>query len=152
MYMDTEFPVNISQVMRVVDEAEVFVVGFLLFGERLLVDTRSTSEEGPVVKVVPGVSSIEERYEALREMRPNLPLPEKFVFLVWPRSVSALDRLSIWGRILDRLVASGAQARECYQEAFEELRRLELSRVMAALRGEGFRSIWGRGQDYPEGC
>ena len=144
MYMDTEFPVNVSQVTRVVDEAEVFVIGFMLFSERLLVDARATPDEGPLVGVVPGVGSADERYETLRQMRPNFALPEKLIFFVWPRSVLALDRLSVWGRILSRLEAMGAGAREDCENAFHELQRLERAQVTASLRGEGFRTIWER--------
>lgn len=145
MYMDTDLPINMDQVARVVEEADVFVVAFLLFGERLLVDARATPEEGPLVKVVPGASSVQERYRALRQMRPNFPPPERFAFFVWPRPVEALDRLSIWGRIVGRLGATGAEAREACGEVFKELQRLESSQVMAALKGEGFRSLWERG-------
>lgn len=145
MYRDAEFPVNVSQVSRVVDEADVFVIAFPLFGERLLVDARATPDEGALVKVVPGVSSVQERYDALRDMRPNFPLPEKFTFFVWPRSVSALNRMSIWERIKSRVEASGTEARDACQEAFEELQRLEHMQVVAALKGEGFRSLYERG-------
>lgn len=147
MYMDMELPVNVSQVTRVVEEAEVFVIGFLIFGERLLVDARARPEEGPLIKVVAGVSSVQERYDTLREMRPNFPLPEKFFFLVWPRSVSALQRLSIWDHITSRLEASAPEARGACQEAFRELQRLEHSQMMASLQGKGFRSVWERGSD-----
>jgi len=145
MYMDTEFPIDVNQIARVVEEADVFVIGFPFFGERLLVDARATPEEGPLVKVVPGVSSVEERYDSLREMRPNFPLPEKFTFLIWPRSVATLSRLSIWGRIVSRVEVSGAGLKEACQEAFDELERLERSQVLAALRGEGFRSLYEKG-------
>lgn len=135
---------NVGQVTRVVDEAEVFVIGFMLFPERLLVDTRATPDEGPLVKVVPGVASVDERYEELRKMRPNFPLPDKLIFFVWPRSVSALERLSIWGHVLSRLEALGAGSAEECANAFRELQRLEQSQVMAALKGEGYRSVWER--------
>ncbi len=144
MYMDTEFPVNVSQVTRVVDEAEVFVVGLMLFPERLLVDARATPDEGPIVKIVPGVSSVEERYRSMREMRPNFPLPERLIFFVWPRSVSALERLSVWGRIIGRLEALGSNIREDCASAFLELQRLEQAEAVAAVAGNGYRSIWDR--------
>lgn len=147
MYMDTEFPINVSHVTRVVDEADVFVIAFPLLAERLLVDARATPEECALVKVVPGVSSVQERYDTLRELRPNFPLPEKFTFFVWPRSVSALRRMSIWERIRSRVEASGGEARDACQEAFEELQRLEHRQVMAALQGDGFRSLYERGAE-----
>ncbi len=144
MYMDTEFPINVSQVTRVVDEADVFVMGFMLFPERLLVDARATPDEGPLVSVVPGVGSADERYESLRRMRPNFALPEKLIFFVWPRSILALERLSVWGRILSRLEALGAGTKYDCERAFHELQRLELAQVTASLRGEGYRTIWER--------
>lgn len=147
MYMDTEFPINVNQVKRVVEEADVFVIGFPFFTERLLIDTRVTDENGPLVKVVPGVSSLQERYATLREMRPNLPLPEKFTFFIWPRSVTALARLSIWGKIVNRLGSSGTDARGACEGVFRELQRIELAQVIAAVKGEGFRSIYQRESD-----
>lgn len=144
MYLDTEFPVNLGQVSRVVDEAEVFVFGFLLFAERLLVDARASLEEGPLVAVVAGVSSTDERYESLRRLRPSFPMPEKFVFLVWPRSVSSLETLSVWARLLKRLEPSGPQTAETCRNVLAELQRLEKEQVAAAIKGQGFRSIWER--------
>jgi hypothetical protein len=145
MYMDAEFPINLAQVSRVVEEAEVFVIGFMIFGERLLVDTRTSPEEGPLIKVVPGVSSVEERYETLRELRPYFPLPDRFVFLVWPSSVANLKRQGIWEKLVARYTALGdPQAEQVCQEAFDELVRLEGEQVLAALKGEGYKSIWER--------
>ncbi len=147
MYMDAEFPVNVSHVTRVVDEAEVFVVGFMLFPERLLVDARATPDEGPIVKVVEGVASIDERYQSIREMRPNFPLPERLIFFVWPRSVLALERLSIWGRILDRLETLGFGIGEDCAIAFDELQRLEKAQAVAAVSGAGYSAIWERSRE-----
>lgn len=146
MFMDTEFPVNVSHVTRVVDEAEVFVIGFMLFPERLLVDARATPDEGPLVRVVTGVASVDERYESLRQMRPGFPLPDKLIFFVWPRSVTALERLSIWSRIMDRLEVLGAGAREECEKAFQDLQSLEHGQVVAAIKRDGYRSIWERRQ------
>ncbi|MDO8689719.1 MAG: hypothetical protein Q7R39_06860 [Dehalococcoidia bacterium] len=142
--MDTEFPVNVSQVTRVVDEAEVFVVGFMLFPERLLVDARATPDEGPIVKIVPTVSSLDERYQWMRENRPNFPLPERLIFFVWPRSVSALERLSIWARILDRLESLGSGVGQDCARALLELQRLERAQAVAAVAGDGYGAIWER--------
>lgn len=142
MYADTEFPVNVGQITRVVEEEEVFVIGFVLFPERLLVDTRATPDDGPMVKVVPGVSSVDERYDSLRSMRPNFPLPEKLIFFVWPRNVHALERMHIYRRIIGRVEALGSGATDECESAFRELERLEQAQVEAAIRGDGYRSIW----------
>ena len=55
--------------------------------------------------------------------------------------------MSIWRRIKSRIEAYGAEAREACQEAFVELQRLERAQVVAAVKGDGFRSIYQRPSD-----
>ena len=89
MDVDTDYPINLSEIHRLIDTAEVLIIGFTLFPERLLVDARYDAQEGPLIMMVPSVSSIEERREYLRGLRPRFALPERIMFFIWPKPVAS---------------------------------------------------------------
>lgn len=51
----------------------------------------------------------------------------EFTFFIWPRSVSALARLSIWGKMVNRLGSYGTDARGACDGVFIEIQRIELA-------------------------
>ncbi|MBI4299876.1 MAG: hypothetical protein HY677_01980 [Chloroflexi bacterium] len=141
--MDNDFGVNIGEVFRVIDAADVFVIGFSLFPERLLVDARTDAYEGPLVEVVGPASSVEDRLKNLRELRPRFPPPEKFTFFVWPKRIATMDRLGVWDRIRRRCDAfRQREMLEQCEKAFRQLEQLERGAMVSAVKGEGYQVIW----------
>ena len=141
-----EFGMDLDEVMEVIDTAEVLVLRFAILDKRLLIDARHDEVDGPLVKLVPKTSSVEERFRSLREMRSRFPLPEKIVSFSWPRQVETFRLAGLWARIVDRLIASGhAGVKEQCEAVFGELVNEEKAEVMAAIRGgPSYQSLWQR--------
>ena len=141
--MDGGFLVNLEDLMQQLDSAQVVSVYFPMLRKTLLVDTRATLDDAPIVKIAPMVTSIEERFRAIRRLRPQLPRPEAITVLPWPRCVDSLVRLGIWQRIVERL-ADGAhlQALRDLDEALEQLRQLEREELAAVITGKNYHTLW----------
>ena len=71
-FVEDDLGVDLSEVLDVVNTAEVFVVMFQLFERRLLVDTRTTGGEPPLIRVVDRVRNSDERFRELLRLRPQL--------------------------------------------------------------------------------
>ncbi|MBI4499138.1 MAG: hypothetical protein HY689_14710 [Chloroflexi bacterium] len=70
----------------------------------------------------------------MRSLRPRFGDPERFVFFIWPKWVSTLQELGVWGRILDRvLAAEHPQVEAQCQEALRELSLLEYREIVRAI-------------------
>lgn len=144
--MDPDFGVDIEEMGRVFDTADVIVVRFHVIPERLLLDMRGSSYDLPLIRLVPPVSSAEERYRYLQRERPRMPLPDQITVVGWPRYVQVMRDTGLWRHIEDRLGREGGQAmqRAC-DEAFEQVRSAERAEVAAAIRGgEGYEALWER--------
>jgi len=141
-----EFGMDLGEVMEVIDTAEVLVIRFAILDKRLLIDARHDEVDGPLVKLVPKTSSVEERFRSLRELRSRFPLPEKIVSFSWPRQVETFRLAGLWARIVDRLIASGhAGVKEQCEAIFGELVNEEKAEVMTAIRGgPSYQSLWQR--------
>lgn len=143
MDVDSNYPIDLPEVNRMVDTSEVLVIGFTLFRERLLVDARHDANEGPRIMVVPPASSMRERRRYLRRLRPRFALPEEVIFFTWPRPISSLERLGVWERIVERALNSGhSGVLEDCQRALRDLKRLEQGGIIAAVKGEGYHDLW----------
>lgn len=134
---------NVKRFAELVEAAEVLAVGFRVFSQRLIFDTRYTEREPPFLKVVQRVNSVEERLRELAKIRPNFPTPERFFFTVWPRSIPAFRETGAWDRIIGRCQASGHATimKDC-DLAWNVLSGLERQETQQAIQGEGYRTIW----------
>jgi len=144
--MENDFGLDVQEIMKVIDTAEVLIVRFAIIDKRLLVDARHNQVEGPLIKLVPRAGSVEERFRHLKQIRPRFPLPERIMSFMWPRHVELLQTSGVWQRIVDRLRALGydGTAEEC-EAVYQELLAEEKAQVLAAIRGEeGYRSLWER--------
>src|SRR5207248_2827500 len=114
--------IDVGEVAGIVDKADVFLVGFANFSERLLVDTRSDERTRPLVKVVPSLGSFQERIFWLGQNRPTLGMPNAFSFIKWPHSPGFLVESGLWERIRERVNggADRASAAAC-DRAIERL-------------------------------
>jgi hypothetical protein len=144
--MDSDYGVDLDEISRVIADAQVFVIRFAKFDNRLLVDARFAPGDPPRIEVVPPVNSASERYRYLQQTRPSMSLPDHITVFVWPRPVALLRDAGVWTRICDRLVDLGGVGLEASCEAaFRELLLRERAELAAAiLGGEGFETLWER--------
>ncbi len=141
-----DYGLDIEEVTRVIDAAEVLVVRFAILDKRLLIDSRTNENEGPLIVVVPKAGSVEERFKSLKKLRPRFPLPEKIMSFMWPRHIDTLRNSGVWDKISGRMVSLGGEdmTPRC-EEVFKQLAMEEKTEVLQAIRGgEGYQSLWER--------
>lgn len=132
------------------DEIEVWVLFFPAIKQTLLIDTRSNVYDGPLVRVLPMVSSIEDRIKNLMELRPSFPMTEKIVFVPLPLDIAGLQRSNLWVKILERFAGSDratlAQMREALNQLSQTEHEVKASHTNeGAVRGAiGFETLWER--------
>ena len=141
--MNGDYGLNIEEILRSIDKAEVMALYFPLLQKTLLMDTRFDEVEGPMLRVVPMVASVEERFRSLRRMRPRFPRPEGITIIPWPKRVSALERYGIWERLVRKYCSLGfARAEEACQETFRQLVAAERAETLAAILGQHYHTLW----------
>ena len=133
--VEDDLGVDLSEVLSVVNTAEVFVVMFQLFERRLLVDSRTAAAEPPLIRVVDRVRSSDERFRELLRLRPRFGAPERIVAFQWPRSIRTLIECGVWDAIQQRLLSLGA-AESTLLAVLSELKWEERSEELKAVRGE----------------
>ena len=142
--MKSDFGIDLDEVRRVIDAADVLVIRFSITSRRLLIDARTSADEGPMIKAVPAASSAEERFRSLKVLRPRFRVPDRIMTFHWPRHCRAMIESGVWDHLARKLVAGGrgdtaGQCDAALAEVIEEERLVEV----AALRGgEGFQTIW----------
>ena len=150
MYTENGLLVNLAEVEEVVDLCDVFTIIFRTFPERLLVDSRTSDQEGPLVGLVEPVASVEERYHWLGRKRPSFGPPERFMFFLWPHSIAFLEQCGVAARIRRRCEATGRpEAVAMFDRALAELREGEQRATLAAITGENYHTIWSAGKRSP---
>ena len=141
-----DYGLDIDEVTRVIDAADVLVVRFAIVDKRLLIDSRTNETEGPLIVLVPKAGSVEERFKSLKKLRPRFPLPEKIMSFMWPRHIDTLRNSGVWDKISGRMVSLGGDdmTPRC-EEVFQQLAMEEKAEVLQAIRGgEGYQSLWER--------
>jgi len=149
MRMENGLLVNLPEIEDIVKQADVFAVGFRLFPERLLIDTRFTEgdPEGPcgmpMVAIVDPVPTLQERFFWLGQHRPALGMPEDFMFFFWPHSMAYLEESGLWAAVKQRIVPLGftGAAATC-DAAFDDLVRRERAANVQAITGERYQTLW----------
>lgn len=143
-----DYGLDLEEVARVIESAEVLVVRFAILDKRLLIDARSGDDQGPIISIVPKANSVEERFKSLKKLRPRLPLPDKIMSFMWPRQMETFRASGLWDKIEARMVSlGGEQMVEACRDVFEQLAREEKAEVVAAIRGgETYQSLWERPQ------
>ena len=144
--MENDFGLDVAEILKVVDTADVLIIRFAILEKRLLVDARHSDEEGPLIKIVPRVDSVEERFRHLKSLRPKFPLPEKIMSFMWPRHLELLEKSGVWPRLVKRLTGSGhGDAKAACDAAWQELLQEEQTEVRSAIKGsEGYQALWER--------
>ena len=137
---------NLNELIDAIAQEEVLIVRFQNFEERLLLDMRLGGDDRPLVRMVGPVSSAEERYTELRQIRPEVALPERIMVIPWPRSFNEMQRLGLWDKISSRIMnVTGDSARQLIGELETEIERLEVVELAAIIRGDiGYETLWKR--------
>src|SRR6266545_2027866 len=143
--MDNDFVLNLDDILRTIETADVVRIRFMLLDKRLLIDNRHNEFDGPLIKVVNRSGSSEESFRNLKRMRPRFPLPDKMTAIWWPKYVRTLHTTGVWDAIKGRVAQSGFtdSVRQC-DEVLRELLALERQEIRNAISGEGFQTIWQR--------
>ena len=143
--MDNDFAIDLDAILDAVEKADVVTIRFLIVPHRLLIDTRHSDVEGPLVKVVPRARSLEGRFKAIKQLRPHFRLPDQITAVWWPKRVEGLVSAGIWERIVRRVSDSGFPdaAEEC-EKVLHDLICQEQAEISNAVTGAGYQSLWQR--------
>ncbi len=141
--MDGDFRLDLGEITKNIETADVICIYFPLLRKTLIVDTRSDVEDPPIVKLVPMADSIEERFRSVRRLRPRFPRPESITVIPWPKYVDSMVRLGIWDKLVKRFVTSGHKTaiKSCV-DVLEELRQLEKAELAAVIAGDHYHTVW----------
>ena len=140
--MKGDFEVDLQEVIDCVETAEVMSLFILTLGKAVVIDTRSSEAEDPLVRIMPLVASPRERIR-LQRLRPGFPRVRDLMVIPWPRYVNSLVTLGIWDRITERFVDSGyEEAAAACVSVLEELRLLEKQKLAEVVRGQNYHTLW----------
>ena len=141
--MDNTYHLDYGAILETVRNADVVAFRFVTVQERLLIDNRFSEADPPMVKLVPRVTSAEERFRSLKVLRPRFRLPSKISAIWWPRYIGGLAESGVWDAIAQRIIGNGfpGAAQEC-EALLDELRRMERAEMVNAIDGEGYRTLW----------
>jgi hypothetical protein len=145
--VNVEYGIDLDEVRRVIDAADVLVIRFSVTDRRLLIDARRNDTDGPLVRVVPPVASGEERFKSLKILRPRFRVPDRILTFQWPRHARALDEAGLWEYIRRKIdAAASPELSAMCDEAWRDLVREEAAVEAAAIRGgDAFKTIWQQG-------
>jgi hypothetical protein len=141
--MDSDFRIDVNEVHRAIDVGEIIALYFPLLRKTLLMDTRATALDGPMIKVVPMATSPEERFRELVRLRPRFPKPESISIIPWPKYAASLVRLEVWDHIVRRFLEIGPPeiVRQC-DECLQEIYRAERKEIRRAITGHEYETLW----------
>ena len=140
MQTENGLDVDLAALERVLTTGDLITIGFTLFPQRLLVDTRSNETDGQFVSIVEPVASVQERYLWLGKMRGAFGPPEAFAFFVWPHTVRNLLERNLLAPLRARLSDDAARS---FDEALAEAREMERRAMKHAIRGnDDWPTIW----------
>jgi len=141
--MDNDYELSLDEILRTVETAEVVTFQFVVIAQRLLIDSRSSAVDGPLLKLVPAVKSPEERFRNLKQLRPRFRLPEKISTIWWPKHIQSLVTSGVWQSVAKRIIDSShpGAAQQC-EEVLHELLLQEKEEVRSAIVGKGYQALW----------
>ena len=144
MFTENGVMIDLEELGKVVDQCDVFTIGFRLFPQRVIVDTRSNEREGPMIEIVEPVGTVEERFFWLGKRRPSFGVPPRFTFFVWPHSISYLEESGVVEQVQRRLCAVDPRCQEQVAATLRELHILERRAVLDAITGKNYHTLWAR--------
>lgn len=136
--------IDLEELRKVVDNADVFTIGFRMFPERLIIDTRTSATDGPMIRLVEPVASVEERFFWLGKERPGFGVPDRFTFFVWPHSIAYMDESGLGDIIRRRVYPLDESAGTQMAESMWRMITLERQATADAITGRNHHTIWER--------
>ena len=141
--MDSDFLYDLDEILKNIDDAEVLSLFFPSFRKSVVIDTRHSDTEGPLIQLMPMAASPQERMRSLRRLRSNFPRIQNMAFIPWSRYVESLVTTGIWGHLVQRFKDAGhEEAAATCESIMVELVGLEQGELAAAVRGENYHTIW----------
>ena len=135
--------VDFAALRERLERADLVVIGFHAFAERLLLDARSSPAEGPLVAVVAPVASVRERHAWLERHRAAFGQPDGFTFAMWPHSIALLREDEVLAPMSARMEAVSNEAELAMSRALARLRVLERRALREAVRGSpAWETLW----------
>jgi len=146
--MNRDFGIDISELIKSIEDADVVSILFPSFRKSLVIDTRFSFEDRPLIKVMPMVSSIEERLKSVARLRPHFPRPSYLAVIPWFGYVDSLTNLGVWHVIMERLVDSAQKdsVKEFY-EVMKQLKSMENEEMAEVIKGNRYETIWSSSSD-----
>lgn len=141
VFTENGMMVDLEELRKVVENADVFAIGFRTFPQRLIIDARSADSQGTMVRVVEPVATVEERFFWLGKERPSFGVPERFTFFVWPHSLRYFEESGL-GQIIRERVHPEADSQVA--ESMHRLFALEHQSTIDAVTGKNYHTIWQR--------
>lgn len=144
--MSDEYGVDLDEVFKVIDAAEVLVVRFHIIERRLLVDFRTKPGVRPLIIAVPRAESMEDRFRTIKKLRPQFAFPERVMSFHWPRSMPVLLNSGVWQHLVDRLTAVGGDetGQHC-EQVMQQLLDEERVEIAGAITGaDHYQTLWER--------
>ena len=143
MHTENGLLVDIGEIRHIIKDADVFTIGFRLFPERVVIDTRYDERETPMVAIVDPVESVQERFFWLGQHRPSLGMPKQFMFFFWPHSIGYLEESGVWAQVRERVLASHFEgAPETCDAALRDLLERERAATVDAITGARYQTLW----------
>ncbi len=137
--------IDMEELHRVVGTCDVFTIGFRTFPQRVIVDTRTNADEGPMVEVVEAVGTVEERFFWLGQRRPTFGVPQQFTFFIWPHSIPFFRECGLAERIRGRTSAAQfPDSEHAIDRAVVRLEALETRSTLDAISGQNYHTLWER--------
>ena len=140
-----DFAVDLEELFNDIDNAEVVSISFPTFDKSAVFDMRSSETEGPMLRIMPMVSSPRERIRSVRRLRPGFSRPTGLTVIPWHGYVDTLVQNGIWDKLVERFSQSGPNRNESLDtcgSALRELRRCEKTEMTAAILGDNYHTIW----------
>ncbi|MCY4528976.1 MAG: hypothetical protein OXD46_08140 [Chloroflexi bacterium] len=140
-----DFAVDLEELFNDIDNAEVVSISFPTFDKSAVFDMRSSESDGPMLRLMPMVSSPRERIRSVRRLRPGFPRPTGLTVIPWHGYVDTLVQNGIWDKLVERFSQSGPNPREALDtcgSALKELRHSEKTEMTAAILGDNYHTIW----------
>ena len=141
--MNRDFSTNLNDLIKSIEDADVVSILFPAFRKSLVIDTRFTFEDRPLIKVMPMVSSIEERLRSVARLRPNFPRPSDMAVIPWFGYVDSLTNVGVWHVIMERLVDSAQKdSVKELSDVMKQLKKLENEEMAEVIKGNRYETIW----------
>ncbi|MGK2964680.1 MAG: hypothetical protein ACSLFM_03645 [Tepidiformaceae bacterium] len=145
MAFDNDYSIDLAELQRQVESADVVCIFFPLLRQTLVLDNRSSDVDEPMVRLAPMVANSQERLEWLESVRPRFGRPETMVLTPWPKSVSMFRDSGVLEMVTAHFESVGAPAAARNTEsAFAELAGDERKDLRSAIVGDNYRTMWSR--------